>query len=76
VGNLLLTLALAGYTFVRLRRLGLPPGRRAFWLGTVLLGGFPVFVCSRLVETERSWQGVVKAPEPRTAPARLLLTSP
>lgn len=76
VGNLLLSLALAGFTFARLRRLGLPPGRRLFWTLSVVGGGLAAFLCARWVETDRAWSGVVKEPaQDKPAPARLLFTA-
>jgi hypothetical protein len=74
-GGLALTLLLAAFTFLRLRRLGLPSGRQAFWIAAVLLGGFPAYLCGRLVETERAWRPLARPAEPQPTPARLLLTA-
>ena len=75
IGNLLICLVLGGVAFMRLRRLGASPGRRAFWTGAALLGGLPGYLCYRLVETDRAWKPVTLAAPVKAPAARLLLTT-
>jgi hypothetical protein len=64
-------LLLGWVTRRRLNALGASAARRRFWVGAVLLGGLPVFLCHRVVEGRRAWAAL---PEEK-APARPLLVA-
>jgi hypothetical protein len=71
--NFGLTLLMAGLTWRRLTRFGAAPQRVWFWVGAVLLGGVPGFLCQWVIETKRAW---LPAAAPAPAPAlRLIIES-
>ncbi|MFQ5505427.1 MAG: hypothetical protein ACE5F1_11605 [Planctomycetota bacterium] len=60
--------ALLGYaSFSRPGRLGVDRGRMLFWTGFILLGGLPVWLLHRVIETSRAHRSspeLLDAPEP------------
>ena len=72
VVNVLLALALAALTFVRLGRLGCPGWRRWFWTVAVVMLGPVGYLCQRLVETARAWRPMpAEAVGPQVGPLLL-----
>ena len=54
--NLLVAGALAWLAMARLRRLCVGGGRRLLWGLAILVGGIPLFILYRCVETDRAWR--------------------
>ncbi|MEE9127374.1 MAG: hypothetical protein V3U11_09550, partial [Planctomycetota bacterium] len=62
--NLLLAVFLAVLAARRLRRLGAPGSRILWWALAIALGGVPLFLFYRFIETDRAWrQAPILKPE-------------
>jgi hypothetical protein len=66
-----LTILLAGLSYRRLARFEVPALRRWAWVGAILVGGVPVFLCGIAIETRRAWGQM--AAETKAGPLQNLL---